>query len=574
MSQFTWPERPDEARNHASPYSAADTSDLADEANERATLTANEQAVERTLLADGASWRRSVSPGLPGVSDFVARAERRLASERASAKPPAMQNARPAVAQAPQQAAPIPLNRPSTNIGQLQKGPYPVTASRWRWLAGAVVALIVVGMVGLLLAHNLGGRGQIGGLGNATSTPTQPPTPFATPHGPGSGNTGNTPIPVFAASNPQIVYLAQNSVIRRSTDGGKTYTTVTTPSTTLKNVTFVVAVSPLDANHLIATGTGDRNADHTCPAAPGQAAGADRQVQTRELADTLSGYAPCSQSFFSGDGGQTWSYLALPNNDVIGSVSSYYTIPSGIYSPSSTILAQGSRLYAAIGQTSDYGLLNGAPATQLVVSDDGGATWRVASNGLPASVCDFAPAPTGNTVYAVVAATSCNNEVPSALTLWRSDDAGVSWAQISDLPTPNEAGMIVSPSGALYIYMPRTLSAAQSHQGPTVDESASAVIVSVDGGVTFTRAPTSGAPAGAMFSGPLGVLSDGSILSMTYDGQSNHTTLYAWQSGASAWRKVGAVVPGTISELVVAPHGGGETLYVVDSAGQILHFNV
>ena len=460
-----------------------------------------------------------------------------------------------------------------------------MTQSRWRGLAGVAAAVIVVGLIGLLLAHNLGGRGQTGGQGTATATQIPPPTPtqIPTPHGgptptPGGPSLTATPTyPVIALSNPQIVYkVLENSVyIERSTNGGQTYSLATTPPTTLAGATFVVAVSPLDANHLIATATGNVSASPgNCQSANGQAVSVANWRQNQPLADTLSGNVPCSQNFFSADGGMTWSKLTLPFSGIIASAASLRTGVSTVYAPTNTLFAQGTRLYAALGVTSESGMIIGPQTVWLAVSDDDGATWQAASNGLPTAICDFAPAPTGNTVYAIVAASSCNNEAPSALTLWRSENAGASWAQVSDLPTTNELGMVVSPSGALYINMPRTLSSGQSHQGPTVDTSPSAVIVSVDGGASFTRAPLAGAPSAANFEGPVGVLSDGSVLAVTdsVDAQGDHTALYAWRAGASAWRKVGTTVARTVVEVVVVPQGGHDALYVVNDAGRVSRF--
>ncbi|HUY78720.1 MAG TPA: sialidase family protein, partial [Ktedonobacterales bacterium] len=566
MSQFTWPERPDEAHNHAAPHTPADAGELADGGD---ALIAPEYAVERTLLTDGAAWRRNITPALPGVDDFVARASQRLASERATTAPPrpsAATRASQPAARAPQRAPTPPLNLPSTNRGPLQKGTYPVTQSRWRGLAGVAAAVIVVGLIGLLLAHSFGGRG-VGAKATATPLPTAlpgTPTPYA-------GN-GNAVAPILAPSDPQIMYSVQGDIIARSANGGRTYSQGTMPPTTLVGATFVVSVSPLDPNHLIATGTGVGNtASLNCHTPKGQAASVTGHRQQRPLADALSGYGPCSESFFSGDGGKTWRKLNLPYQDVIGSMVPLETTGAGIFAPSHTLFAQGARLYALIGQASVNGILTSGidpHPVELVVSVDDGASWQVASNGLGSTICDFAPAPTGETVYAVVSSPDC----ATGPTLWRSNDAGAHWAQVSALSAPYELGMAVAPSGALYINIAVLFTGTP--QGTGANPLPHALIVSTDGGATFTHAPA--APItepslGPQFAGPLGVLSDGSILIMTVtlESQGDHTTLYAWRAGASAWRKVGTTVARTVVEVVVVPQGGHDALYVVNDAGRV-----
>jgi len=528
-------------------------------------------AIQRLLSAAGASWSRDINERLPPAKAFAQRMRQQLMNANADHREPHPATSTlhvsalaptPNVAPLASAASPTQSQKGSRPMSTLTRIPQPVapTAPRrsFAWGAALAATLVVVALIAVILAHGLASeRPGIGANSSGLPYDQVTPTPVYI--------TSMAYSPVIAPSDPQVVYtqIANGMIFERSSDGGATYRRITTPTTTLQNPRYALLVSPLDANHLIATVTG---------ASTGGLIGCDTAV----------GMAPgqtsiCSQGYLSADGGQSWRGFTLPSAGMVGAISDQQIITSPLYAPATTLFAQGSRLYAIAGVALQNGYIIGSPQTRLVVSNNDGASWQAADTGFAGRVCDFAAAPTGSTVYALVAPNSfCNVNATHSLDLLRSDDAGAIWTHVNTLPAVDELGMRVAANGALYINQPKTFSDFSVQAN--IDSSPDTLIASQDGGVTFTRSSLAGAPATANLAGPVGVLSDGSALMESIYYQKPHSlgqaTLYAWRVGAASWRQVSPQYADQLVDVVVTVHHGTDTVYVIETNGQISHFTV
>jgi hypothetical protein len=351
------------------------------------------------------------------------------------------------------------------------------------------------------------------------------------------------------------------NVPQRSTNGGKTYSALARPKTDITPIDDVwIAVSPLDPARVFLTISGQKGGQGCLP-------------PTGALAShggtLFSGSVDCSEQFYSSNSGKSWTRLYLPSGDVIGGTN-LFRMPQGPYESSAYVFqAQGTRLYAGAGYSAAGGVIFASDGARLLASDDGGASWAlidqpIISAGLIA--CDFAASPTGSTIYAVVTNHNCGSEGLSAIGLWRSDNGGQSWSRVSNLSNPAEGGMAVSSSGALYIFNPATQ--APSHSA-MLTMTPPYALVSVNKGVSFTSAPSAGTPKDATLIGPVGALSDGSVIYLVQSGATQYG-LYAWKVGAASWIKLASAPSGSLGAVIVTPQaGGGDTLTITDSTGGI-----
>lgn len=384
-------------------------------------------------------------------------------------------------------------------------------------------------------------------------------------------------LPAMAPSNPQVVYetMAKGmqqrlpATLRTTSDGGATWRTLAMPIPT-DNIGYAgIGVSPLDSQTVFLSLI-DTTVAH-CPA--------DQIVNPGE------GYLRyCWLQYSSFDGGAHWSVTDLPLADGSkqGLLSASMTDGFGGSMQSNTLHAQGQRLFAgflcAIGSCS-----------RLATSNDGGRTWSFADLPLlargAANVCDYTANASGADLYAVTSPTTCDFMKQTAVTLWRSVDAGSTWVKVRQLTPPNERGMALTQSRAtgatlLYRAAPIMTTQATDKMGgkyPVFSQSPSDVKVSADGGATWQSAPTRGIPsdhAAYLQMGLLGTLSDGSVVidvippstidlkdswsSSNFEG----SDLYAWKPGDSGWRMIGSV-PREIDGLLVihASTGDYDTIY-------------
>ena len=185
-------------------------------------------------------------------------------------------------------------------------------------------------------------------------------------------------------------------------------------------------------------------------------------------------YGPSRQRglYRSTDGGQTWKKVIEGDEN---------TGASDVQiDPSNPDTVYASMWEAREGPWEDNNEFNGTHGG-LFKSTDGGSTWRSLTNGLPSDLAQIyvAIAPSNvRRLYATVAAAS------GKLGVYRSDDAGESWSQITDDPRPS--GRI----GGGDLSVPKV-----DPRNPDIIYSASTVTMrSTDGGKTWSG--FRGAPGG------------------------------------------------------------------------------
>ena len=327
--------------------------------------------------------------------------------------------------------------------------------------------------------------------------------------------------------------------LRRSDDFGKTWVNLTPPQ--IPGVSYPASVeyiggvmSPLNPKVFILTLVLENVA---CPQASGQIGRA------------------CQVQYVSPDGGATWRVLTLPARGLLAVFS-----PRN-YAQDANLSAQGTRLYSLVND----GMLGASgvvPPGRLVVSDDGGATWRLDDATLVAHnlwIYNYAAAPGGSTVFALVGPTdpdAIENGTPP-LALWRSDDAGASWTAAGALPASDQGDMVAGYDTATQQTL-LYLIAGDSYNAPHL-------YATHDGGAHWTECSEQPSTAPT----PLGTLPNGSILLDT------PSAFEAWDGSASAPHSVaqpsglGGVDTATLQPLP----GGSMRVWLVgdDSHGNLVY---
>ena len=208
-----------------------------------------------------------------------------------------------------------------------------------------------------------------------------------------------------AQSDPNIIYVASGEGLHRpdlsvgngiykSTDAGKTWTHL--PGLRDGQQIPALVVDPRDPNKLIAAVLGH-------PYGPSEERGVYRST----------------------DGGQTWRKVISKDENTGGS--------DVELDPSNPDVVYASMWEVREGPWEDGNEFNGAGGG-LFKSTDGGATWTQLKKGLPddLSQINIAIAPSDSKrLYATLATAS------GKLAVYRSDDAGESWAKITDDPRPS-----------------------------------------------------------------------------------------------------------------------------------------
>lgn len=337
----------------------------------------------------------------------------------------------------------------------------------------------------------------------------------------------------MAPSNPTIAYQIGPSGVLRSTDSGATWTDLGTPRipgliALTKPELLTSYVSPVnpDILFMILSGTAS-----SC----GQGASASESGPGTGLS--------CEEEFMSSDRGVSWNRLQLPVKGIIT------TVLMGVASASleGDMQRQENHLYAlVINETT--GQQHGPPPGRLVVSADGGLTWRQADGGLVAAgqgLWDYAATASGATVFALTEPLATKPATMSPLpplTLWRSDNAGASWIRLGAPP-----GFVTGMRACLIGGVP-TLYLQD------FDTAGKGYIQASPWGASgrWQTAPASGpaGPLGRNYS-VLAIAPDGSLL--IADG-----AILAWRAGVSHWRQV-AADPGLVYPV--------ERVYLLSASG-------
>jgi photosystem II stability/assembly factor-like uncharacterized protein len=245
-----------------------------------------------------------------------------------------------------------------------------------------------------------------------------------------------------ASSDPNIVYVSSGEGLHRpdlsvgngiykSTDAGKTWTHL--GGLADGQQIPALAIDPRDPNKVFAAVLGH-------PYGPSEERGVYRST----------------------DGGQTWQRVISKDENTGGSDVEIDPVnPDVVYA---------SMWEAREGPWEDNNEVNGTGGG-LFKSTDGGSTWHPLTNGLPKDLSQVyvAIAPSDpRRLYATLAAAS------GKLSVYRSDDAGGSWAKITDDPRP--AGRIgggdlpipkVDPKNPDLLYVVSTVTMRSSDGGKT-----------------------------------------------------------------------------------------------------------
>jgi photosystem II stability/assembly factor-like uncharacterized protein len=244
-----------------------------------------------------------------------------------------------------------------------------------------------------------------------------------------------------APSDPNVIYVASGEGLHRpdlsvgngiykSTDAGKTWTHLG-----LRDGFQIpgLAVDPRDPNKVFAAVLGH-------PYGPSEERGIYRST----------------------DGGQTWQRVISKDENTGGS--------DVEIDPSNPDVVYASMWEAREGPWEDNNEFNGTNGG-LFKSSDGGATWHLLTGGLPKDLSQIyvAIAPSDSRrLYATL------GQASGKLRVYRSDDAGENWAQITDDPRPS--GRIgggdlpipkVDPKNPDLVYVASTVTMRSSDGGRT-----------------------------------------------------------------------------------------------------------
>jgi hypothetical protein len=473
-------------------------------------------AVHEHYLQTAALLRRTPDPDpLPGLPPALLQ---EWAREREQASVRHLKHLRP-VQELPMQT----LDTESTPAPSLPPPRRPRASHRVITVMSAVAAVLIIALMAtaLVASHTTGtssstASGPTATAGRpATSTPTRPSGQWeALLH---LANISLLTETWLAPSNPQVVYQMSVSedrsqvTLRRSDDEGANWNNLPSPTGNALPNTTTLYISPTNARHVLAIVNSDCSTG---------------QAMTTDTISPLSNGKMCSAVYFSSNGGARWTTVTLPAHGSHNLFSDGFT-------------AQGNRIYGLLLVDPGY------TASELVMSSDDGATWSFADNGLtPDQNCiQHVLAPrTGTTLFAMTMSHCIGSFSGSdTVQIWRSDDSGAHWTQVSSVPATAFGLEAVNVSGQAQpvLYYPDIYGGLQ---------------ISLDGGKTWQQAPALPVqPTGG--NGVVGVLSDGSFLEEMNNG------LYTWKIGDTGWQKI-ASTPGMVSDAFLTFDANGHaTLY-------------
>jgi hypothetical protein len=346
-----------------------------------------------------------------------------------------------------------------------------------------------------------------------------------------------TTVPAISPTNPSVVYEAtapaySSVVLRRTDNGGATWHILPFPLASTANVrTINLFINPHDSQMVYLQIF--NLAAQSCPAGT--------------VENISEGGQGCFVQFISTDAGNHWQLESLP----YGGYFADYSLGNG-----QTIRSQGNRLYMML-------VCKMFACAHIVTSTDNGLTWSVADGQISTStinLCDFAVAPTGQTIFAIMTNGTCDGR--STQTLWESTDSGAHWQRNAQLPTgipeSMEVAMGADPTHPL-LYLDDAPVSGTVTKGniPNYLNATTDFAVSSDGGKTWQHAPSQGVPDTLQNLHMIGILSDGSIIgefasakdaNASYD--FNGSTLFRWKAGETAWQQLGNATIGNIIAMV------------------------
>jgi hypothetical protein len=414
------------------------------------------EPIHHRLEEVGAAWRAE----LPSSAGFIARMDALLAATAADQSP------RTAI-----EAVARPLPSPAPRTADARRS-LPRGATRWSRM-GSLAVIAAIAIVVLFAAYFQFAPTGPGGRR------TTPPGAWgaATSFGLSDGET-----PYIAQSDPRVIYRLDAHAIKlqRSDDAGATWHTVPQPATeggSLSPVFAGLQLSPLDARTVFLTLFGDPVKPPCASSAPEgspQGAVGGARLAAPLMVQVGGPNYSCIQQYVSADGGAHWVRLTLPDDGRFAEP--VFRKDGGPHMP---LVAQGDRIYAAMLPKSPA---SGASffAVRLITSADDGLTWRTADDALAQhgeAIEDYVATPSGLTLWA---ATTDHG-------LWRSEDAGATWARVGDIP---QANLAAASGGATPVIYLQTPSAALG------DIAADGVQASTNGGAQWQRAPSVGIPDG------------------------------------------------------------------------------
>jgi photosystem II stability/assembly factor-like uncharacterized protein len=297
---------------------------------------------------------------------------------------------------------------------------------------------------------------------------------------------GRTRAAAGVPSQPNVFYVAQvNGGVWKTDDYGRTWNPIFDHESTQS--IGAIAVAPSDPNIVyVSSGEGlhrpdlsvgngvykstdaGKNWTHLGGLVGGQqipALAVDPRDPNRVFAAVLGHpYGPSEERgiYRSTDGGQSWQRVISKDENTGGS--------DVVIDPANPDVVYASMWEAREGPWEDNNEVNGTGGG-LFKSTDGGNTWHQLTNGLPKDLSQIyvAIAPSDpRRLYATLAAAS------GKLNVYRSDDAGDSWAKITDDPRP--AGRIgggdlpipkVDPKNPDLLYVVSTVTMRSSDGGKT-----------------------------------------------------------------------------------------------------------